>query len=343
MVDLIATWQLPAWRKTLSKQSIHDRKYSIKSPQKIIEEATREELSACVELLAQSVVLHRAKFGIVTLHMSTEQLNSSPEQAEESGLFVEGKDVLEEALEIVRTIAAEPATTSEESGDETDEARTQFRISTSIPIKVVLPHDSQQVSARLENISWGGAAFAINEAVESGDMLRVMIPRPQGGSIAIKARVLRTWEHPDGSGQGVSVRFSSLNTRDEVKLEGILEHLVQSADEEGQRNHARLVQRLDIQFNGVHELQSTLDDISAGGLGITLPNPLQIGQSLQAVISTLDETCSLKLRARVVRQREMKGTRTECYRIGLKFEHPTEELKKRTQELIGKMATTRSH
>lgn len=293
-------------------------------------------------------MLHRAKFGIVTLHMSTEQSNSSPEQAEESGLFVEGKDVLEEALEIVRTNAAEPATTSKEngdsgeSGDETDEARTQFRISTSVPIKAVLPHDSQPVSARLENISWGGAAFVINENVESGDMLRVMLPRPQGGSIAIQARVLRTWEHPDGTGQGVSVRFSSLNTRDEEKLEGILEHLVQSADEEGQRNHARLVQRLDIQFNGIHELQTTLEDISAGGLAITLPNPLQIGQSLQAVISTLDETCSLKLRARVVRQREMKGTRTECYRIGLKFEHPTTELKKRTQELIGKMAATKS-
>ena len=63
-----------------------------------------------------------------------------------------------------------------------------------------------------------------------------------------------------------------------------------------------MTQRLDIQFDGAQELQSTLDDISSGGLGITVPDPLQLGQSVQTVISTLDESCSLKLRARVVRQ-----------------------------------------
>ena len=298
-----------------------------------------------MQLLAQSVVLHRAKFGIVTLQKSTEQLLDDPEEKADAGLFGEGKEVLEEALEIVRTLAAAPATTrdaDEEFNGEPNDARTQFRISTSIQINVLLPQNSKPVSAKLENISWGGAAFVIEAEVESGDLLRVILPRPQGGSIAVEAGVLRAWEHPCGTGRGVSVRFSSLNTRDEQKLEDILEHMAQSAEDEGQRSHARLAQRLDIEFNGIHELQSTLDDISAGGLGITVPNPLPVGQSLQTVISTIDGSCSLKLRARVVRQKPMKVRNTEFYRVGLKFEHPTEELKKRTQELIAKMATTRN-
>jgi len=84
-----------------------------------------------------------------------------------------------------------------------------------------------------------------------------------------------------------------------------------------------------------------LDDISAGGLGITVPDPVQIGQSLQIVISALDESCFLKLRARVVRQEPLKFRSMLAYRVGLKFEHPSEELEKRTAELISKMAAMR--
>ena len=76
-----------------------------------------------------------------------------------------------------------------------------------------------------------------------------------------------------------------------------------------------------------------------GGLGITVPDPLQIGQSLQAVISTLDESCSLKLRARVVRQDSQKFGNMEFYHAGLKFEQPSEELHELTSELIRTMST----
>ena len=138
------------------------------------------------------------------------------------------------------------------------------------------------------------------------------------------------------------MRFSSLGTRDEAKFESILEHLVQNSDEDDQRMHARLAQRLDIEFNGIQDLESTLEDISAGGLRITVPDALPVGQSLQTVISTLDEKCSLKLRARVVRQKPVKLQAGEFYHVGLKFEHPTEELSKRVQELIAKAATQKN-
>lgn len=313
----------------------------------IIDDATPEELISCIQLLAISVAQHRAKCGFVTLSESTEQIQSPPNEAEaeEVGLFGQSKEVLEEALEIVRTLAAQATTQAvpeKEASEGPQERRTQFRIRISAPIRLLWPQDSKPVEADLKDISWGGASIHVDEGkVHSGDKIRIILPRPQGGSISIESKVIRTWQRSDGAGLGIATRFCSLSTRDADKLEDILDHMVQSADNNGQRQHARLTHRLDIQFDGTQELQSTLDDISTGGLGITMPDPLQLGQSLQAVISTLDESCSLKLRARVVRQEKQKLGNVEVYAIGLKFEHPTEELKKRTSALIREIATTK--
>jgi len=311
----------------------------------LITEATPEELHACIKLLAISVVQHRAKCGFVTLRTSKEQFRSLQDDAETTGLFVQSKQVLEEVLEMVRTLAAESATTpaaAVEPDNSAAESRTQFRIRVSVPIKVLWPQDTRPVSAMLEDISWGGASIRVDEArLDEGDTLQVILPRHQGGSISIEAKILRASPVADGEGHRIATRFSTLSTRDEAKLEEILEHLATSADAEGQRSHARLTQSLEIQFDGDQELMSTLDDISAGGLAITVPDPVQIGQSLQIVISTLNESCYLKLRARVVRQEQLKVRTMLVYRVGLKFEHPTDELKKRTSELIAKLAGTK--
>lgn len=312
----------------------------------LLDEATPEEILSCIQLLAISVVQHRAKCGFVTLRNSTEQLRATADEAEATGLFLQSKQVLEEAFEMVRILAAESAKTlaTHNVPDTTSaDSRTQFRIKIALPIKVLWPQDTKPVDAKLVDISWGGASFHVDEVkLGSGDTLHVILPRRQGGSISIQAKILRTWENPDGKSHSIATRFSRLSTRDEAKLEEILEHLAMSADEGGQRNHARLTQRLDIHFDGEQEFLSSLDDISAGGLGITVPDPVQLGQSLQLVLSTLDESCCLKLRARVVRQETIKMRTMVVYRVGLKFEHPSDELKKRTDELICKMAAIKN-
>lgn len=75
-------------------------------------------------------------------------------------------------------------------------------------------------------------------------------------------------------------------------------------------------------------------------MGVTVPDPLQIGQSLESVISTVDGKFSLKLRARVVRLEPIKMGKISLYQAGLKFEHPPRELNMLTRELIEKMAKT---
>ena len=304
----------------------------------LLGDASQEELTACIRLLALSVVQHRATGSFVPFRDSAEHLHPQENDAEKTDLFVAGKSTLEEALELVRILEAEtPAAADPEPNNEPVELRKQLRINVTAPIKLVWPGDDTPTDAKLQNISWGGAAITVDKIqMDKGDTLQILLPGTKGKPINIEAKFLRGWKMSEGSEEGIAVRFSSLATSDENELEEVLKLLAQSADSDGLRQHARLTQRLDIQFDG-EELHATLEDISAGGMGVTVPDPLQIGQSLQAVISTFDEGYTLKLRARVVRQEPIQMGNTELYHAGLKFEHPSEELNQLTRDLANDM------
>jgi len=67
---------------------------------------------------------------------------------------------------------------------------------------------------------------------------------------------------------------------------------------------------------------------------------LELHQSFQVVISTLDDQLNFKLRARAVRQQLAKVGERDIYHVGLEFEHPSEELRLRTNDLIREMAVS---
>ncbi|WP_445947229.1 PilZ domain-containing protein [Shewanella sp.] len=303
----------------------------------LLSDATREEQAACIRLFALSVVQHRAKRDFVAIRDSAEFFRPKSGSKEKAELFMKSRDLIEEAMEMVRAISAEtPPKTEEETQSE---KRNQLRIDVTAPLKIRWPGSEECTNARLQNISWGGASIIVDQAnSHSGDTLQVLLPGIKSSTIKIEAKVLRTWELSANKGEGIAVRFSSLATTDQDEFEEVLKLLAQTEDNPGLRQHARLTQRLDIQFAGPDELNATLDDISAGGLGVTVPDPLQIGQSLEAVISTLDEGCTLKLRARVVRLEPIKMGKVELYHAGLKFEHPSRELNNLTRELIVQLA-----
>ncbi|MEQ9688813.1 MAG: PilZ domain-containing protein, partial [Bauldia litoralis] len=105
-----------------------------------------------------------------------------------------------------------------------------------------------------------------------------------------------------------------------------------------QRTEARLVQRLDVEYGDAGELRATLEDISSGGLQLTVPDALEQGQSLLIALSNADGDCLLELRARVVHQQPVGEGDFAMYRVGLKFEHPSEALREQTQALIHALA-----
>ena len=303
----------------------------------LLSDATREEQAACIRLLALSVVQHRAKRDFVAFRESADFFKPKSNSKEKAELFMQSRDIIEEAMEMVRAISAEAPVKSVEEAQ--SEKRKQLRIDVTAPLKIRWPKSTESTDARLQNISWGGASITVDKVnSHSGDTLQVLLPGIKSSTIKIEAKVLRTWALTENKGEGLAVRFSSLATTDQDEFEDVLKLLAQTEDNPGLRQHARLTQRLDIQFAGSDELNATLDDISAGGLGVTVPDPLQIGQSLEAVISTLDEGCTLKLRARVVRLEPIKMGKVELYHAGLKFEHPSRELNNLTRELIVQLA-----
>ena len=303
----------------------------------ILSDATLEEQAACIRLLALSMVQHREKCEFVSLKDSAEYFKQGNKSSDKAMLFMQSRDIVEEALELARVLAAEVKSTKTE--EKLSDNRKQWRINVNSPVRLLWPGDKEAINANLQNISWGGASITSDKVFNrSGDTLKVLLRGITSSTIVIEAKVLRTWNLSDSQGEGMAVRFSSLGTKDQDEFEEVLKLLAQSEDSEGLRQNARLTQRLDIQFGGSDELHATLEDISAGGLGVTVPDPLQIGQSLEAVISTLDECCTLKLRARVVRLEPIKMGKITLYQAGLKFEHPSRELNNLTRELIVQLA-----
>lgn len=304
-------------------------------------EATLEQLYDCASLLALSVVQHRAKFGVVPFEQSATELYAARKESAETDLLAEGKQTLEDALKIIKAAAAMPSSKQSKPKTENiilEKKRQQIRINVSAPIFVLPPKVTTPIKAKLENISWGGAAIHTEQSIgEVGDFIRVVLPKYKGHQLTVQAEILRTWEI--ASEKAYAVRFSKVRTADEEVLQQLLEFLAESGDTTGQRENARLTQRIDIQYDDASEFQVTLEDISAGGLGITVPEPMELDQSLLAAISTTDEQCQLLLRARVVRQQEMNFSNIKMFRVGLEFEHPTEDIKNRVNQLIRKLAT----
>jgi c-di-GMP-binding flagellar brake protein YcgR len=306
----------------------------------LLSDATQEELKACIRLLALSVEQHRQKGEFTPLRDSVEYLKPKSTAKDKATLFLQSRNIVEEALEMVRILASEtPIENKVDDADSQLEKRKQLRINVTAPIQIVWPGRATTSKAYLQNISWGGASIVVDDAMtHSGDTLQVLLPGIKSPVIKIEAKALRTWKLSSSEGEGMAIRFSSIATKDQDEFEEVLKMLAKSGDNEGLRQHARLTQRLDIQFDGPDDLHATLDDISAGGLGITVPDPLEIGQSLESIISTLDGDCTLKLRARVVRLEPVKMGNVTLFHAGLKFEHPSRELNMLTRELIVQMA-----
>ena len=304
-------------------------------------EATLEQLHDCASLLALSVVNHRAKFGVVPFEQSASELSAAKLGTGSADLLKEARQTLEEALKVIKAISRKPADKPPEEKVEKvklERKRQQIRINVSAPVYVLPAMETTPIKAKLENISWGGAALHTEYSIgKVGDFIRVVLPSYRGRQITVQAEILRVWDVADEKGYGV--RFSKVRTVDEEALQQLLEFLAESGDTSGQRENARLTQRIDIQYDDASEFQVTLEDISAGGLGITVPEPMEIDQSLLAAISTTDEQCELLLRARVVRQQEISFSNITMYRVGLKFEHPTEDIKERVNSMIRKMTT----
>ncbi len=302
---------------------------------------SHEDLLACAKLLALSVAEHRAKFGVIPLASHAAQIEKLIQSPHTPSLSDAASAAFREALQLVRTHPLKSTSQNLQAlvliAEETNEKRRQLRISVAAPVQISDPDNRWLLTATIQNISWGGAAVRCKGLLGDLDQ-RVCLHLPDGRNqkIAILATILRIEE---AHGEPIyGLRFDSLAPEDEERLQQVLRILMSSPQHGERRTEARLVQRLEIEYGDAGEFSATLEDISASGLMLTVPEPLEINQSLLVSLSSADTPFNLSLRARVMHQTKIGNEDFEMYRVGVHFEHPDAQLKQRVAAVLEQLA-----
>ena len=295
-------------------------------------EATHAQLADCVRRLAGQVARYRSRYGKLASHQATLGPDAIPAESLEP-------EILLEALGHAGEKAAE-ASAGAPNKVRLIEQREYARVHVRIPIRVGATTPGVSVPAHLTDLSWGGAALICPGPCGAvGEEIQLYLPFMRDGKdIAITARILRVWERPDG--RGVAVRFSSLTSDDDKRLERVLVLLDQKGIPSDQRKYPRLARRLEIEYANHSDWQATLENISQGGISVTLPYPVKLDQSIQVVLSETSGTGHLTLRGRVVNQEPIKFGDTEFHQISLQFEHPSSDLQQSVQSLLRTLAVS---
>ena len=259
--------------------------------------ASHEEVAACARLLAVSVAHHRAKFGVVPIATTDAQLGDPKHGSSAATLQRKALGTLKEALDPVLLRQVDNEQTPDAAGQvPPDETRHHMRISVTAPVWVSDLDGGPRRSATLRNVSWGGAAALCDDMpVAVGERVCLILPEARERNIEIDATLLR--ESMVECGREYGLRFDSLDQEDEERLPQVLRLLVTAPDHERRRSESRLVQRLEVGY--AEEFQAMLEDISTGGMMLTVPEPLEIDQSLAISLSSADTPFALNLRARI--------------------------------------------
>ena len=94
----------------------------------LLSDASQDELAACIRLLALSVAHHRQSASFTPLRDSAELLRPQNKSKDKMTLVMQSRDVVAEALELVRVLAAEaPPRTESDAEEKTEDSSEQAR------------------------------------------------------------------------------------------------------------------------------------------------------------------------------------------------------------------------
>jgi c-di-GMP-binding flagellar brake protein YcgR len=213
-------------------------------------------------------------------------------------------------------------------GDE--ENRVHARIHVSTTITVASPGGN--IEATLRDVSKGGARFVTPMPVgRVGETIELFLPSLMGEDITVMAEVIRSTEGPDG--HTVAVRFDAVDPAMRQPLNDLIEVLL-TATGGGQRSSPRISRRMDIRFGQLGELRAILEDISRGGLAMTVAAPLVLYEDLEVTVPDTIGEQLLIVRARVVHQRAIEVDGETVYRVGLEFSNLRTETRRCLNDLL---------
>jgi c-di-GMP-binding flagellar brake protein YcgR len=194
--------------------------------------------------------------------------------------------------------------------------RIHARIHVAADVQVSTPDG--RFDAALKDLSKGGARLLAPRSLgEVGDEIEVHLPSLDGGEVPVRAEIIRSDERLDG--WAVAVRFDAVAPEMQNQLLELVEVLLSTSSGGGQRKHPRVARRVEIRFAQLDDLRGILQDITAGGLLTTLPQPLALYEEVEVTVPDLDGEQLLILHARVVHQQAVDKDGQTAYQVGFEF------------------------
>jgi c-di-GMP-binding flagellar brake protein YcgR len=195
--------------------------------------------------------------------------------------------------------------------------RVHARIHVQTKIDVV-GTDQKRVEAELRDLSKGGARFEIAASLGAvGERIQLYLPSLTGTDITVSAEIIRRSDAGEGK-QVYAVRFDDVEEEKREQLLELIEVLLTTSGG-GRRAHPRVARRIEVRFGQLDDLRAILEDISAGGLLMTVNEPLSLYEELDITVPDLGGGELIILHARVVNQRAEDRPSGHVYRVGLEF------------------------
>jgi hypothetical protein len=170
-----------------------------------------------------------------------------------------------------------------------------------------------------------------------GETIELFLPSLGGDDIAVMAEIIRSQEGTDG--HTVAVRFDAVDPPMRQPLNDLIEVLL-TATGGGTRKEPRVARRMDIRFGQLGELRAILEDISRGGLAMTVAEPLALYEDLEITVPDTGGDQLLILRAKVVHQRAVDVGSETVYRVGLEFGQLRTETRRCVDDLLKTVVET---
>ncbi|MBF0266113.1 MAG: PilZ domain-containing protein [Gammaproteobacteria bacterium] len=280
-------------------------------------------------LLALCLAQNMGNVAETPLKRSINVLNEDVFSSKHKLLLNYGNEIYNDAIDIIeasfnRTIVKD------------SESRTQPRISLSSIIKINFPDSDKTISAKLDNISWGGAQIKTSQFIGAeNEHVILTIPYTPEHNIHIEAIIVRYWESDNNFHS--ALRFTKLHYKDELRFNKLLEMFFESKDSENGDHHTQFSHHINISYLDMDEIKNKLDEISNGKMNVVMPDPIDTGKSICVNIEGPDDNIELNLRAYVIDQEEVFLAGFPMYRMKLQFNHPINEVKAIFNNLIIKI------
>ena len=212
---------------------------------------------------------------------------------------------------------------------EKNEKRSKSRLQHPVNVKVI--RDGRPTTARLADLSQAAARIIVARSVGNpGDAVMLALPGADK-PVSVAAEILRV--APYRAGQVVVLRFVPASVEQARELRAAVVHVLdgdslggdsgEGANEDsGEAKQARggSPLRIRVACADLSELGAVVENISRGGLSMTVSDQAAIGEDVKVVIPDVAGEDLITVPGKVVREQKLSAQDNAGYRLGIAFE-----------------------